>query len=65
MRRLHWVVYNAVLAAVLIPLYFLIPMTHSTLKGMAGAGVVGALVVGIMDGQVPLPDQGGQSPLTE
>ena len=47
-RRLHWVVYSAVLAAVLIPLYFEIPMTHGTLKGMAGAGVVGALVFGIM-----------------
>ena len=48
LRRLHWVVYGAVLAAVLIPLYFEIPMTHGTLKGMAGAGAVGALVVGVM-----------------
>jgi hypothetical protein len=48
LRRLHWVVYSAVLAAVLIPLYFEIPMTHGTLKSMAGGGVVGALVFGIM-----------------
>jgi hypothetical protein len=48
LRRLHWVVYDAVLAAVLISLFFEIPMTHGTLKGMAGAGAVGALIGGIM-----------------
>jgi hypothetical protein len=48
LRRLHWVVYCAVLAAVLIPLYFGIPVTHGTLKSVAGAGVVGAVVVGVL-----------------
>jgi len=48
LRRLRSVLYCAVLAAVLIPLYFWIPMAHGTLKGMAGGGAIGALLGGIL-----------------
>ena len=48
LRRLGSVLYCAVLAAVLIPLFFWIPMAHGTLKGMAGGGAIGALLAGIM-----------------
>jgi hypothetical protein len=46
LRRLRAVLYSAVLAAVLSPLYFWIPMAHGTLKGMAGGAAVGALLGG-------------------
>ena len=48
LRRLRSVLYCAVLAAVLIPLYFWIPMAHGTLKGMAGGGAIGALLGGVL-----------------
>jgi hypothetical protein len=48
LRRLRYVIYDAVLAAVLVPLFFRIPMTHGTLKAMAGGGAVGALLGGIL-----------------
>jgi hypothetical protein len=44
LRRLRSVLSCAVLAAVLIPLFFWIPMAHGTLKGMAGGGAIGALL---------------------
>lgn len=48
LRRLRYVIYDLVLAAVLVPLFFRIPMTHGTLKAMAGGGGVGALLGGIL-----------------
>ena len=48
LRRLRYVIYDVVLAAVLIPLFFWFPMAHGTLKGMAGGGAIGALLGGIL-----------------
>ena len=48
LRRLRYVIYDVVLAAVLVPLFFRIPMTHGTLKAMAGGGALGALLGGIL-----------------
>ena len=48
LRRLRYVIYDVVLAAVLIPLFFTIPMTHGTLKAAVGGGALGALLGSIL-----------------
>jgi len=48
LRRLRYVIYDVVLAAVLIPLFFSIPMTHGTLKAGVGGGALGALLGSIL-----------------
>ncbi|HEX6855626.1 MAG TPA: hypothetical protein VF204_10045 [Streptosporangiaceae bacterium] len=65
LRRPRSVLYCAVLAAVLIPLFFWIPMAHGTLKGMAGGGAIGALLGGILVARFRYQIGSGQLTVTQ
>jgi hypothetical protein len=65
LRRLHSVLYSAVLMAVFVPLYFWIPATHATLKGAVGGAAVGALLSGIMVARFRYQISAGQLTATQ
>lgn len=65
LRRLRWVLYEAVLAAVMVSLFFQIPGTHSTLRAMAGGGALGALTAGILVARFRYQIRSGQLTVTQ
>jgi len=65
LRRLRYVIYDVVLAAVLVPLFFRIPLAHSLLKAMAGGAAAGALSGGVMAARFRYRIRSGQLTATQ